>query len=127
MRRTPATSPTVYADHSTMENEAFLQQRDSSESAREDDSVVGPAASFDFKEDVKFFASLFTLKFLVQFVSGVLELPLLRLVERTICRNQLGIMGGDEARCKVPAVQDKLALVMGLKFGFEALPCKSWS
>lgn len=92
----------------------------------EDASRVHPA--FDVRSHIPFFVSIFILKFLAQFTNGVLELPLLRLVERTICANHYKygaamIANLGESACKTKEIQDKLAQVMGLRTTFDSLPC----
>ncbi|RDW58289.1 hypothetical protein BP5796_12219 [Coleophoma crateriformis] len=71
------------------------------------------------------FWCIFGLKFLVQINTTSLELPLLRLVEHTVCKAYLGtnLDEIDEDICKVPAVQDKVARIMGYKSTFDSLPC----
>lgn len=69
-------------------------------------------------------ALLMVLRTLYQFM---VELPYVRLYELVICRatdmSALSLQHRlDEAACKVPAIQNRLASVMGLKMTFDALP-----
>lgn len=72
------------------------------------------------------YCCIFILKLCVQFSSALLELPLVRLIERAVCRSYLDINADeiDERPCKVPSVQDKVAFILGYKSTFDALPCK---
>jgi hypothetical protein len=102
-----------------METEAFLSEE--RQSSDEDSPVV---LTPRIKHVYRFYSCIFALEFGNQFLRGLLELPLVRLLELSICRNA-GIVatGSSEEACKVPSVQDKLALVIGLKSAFDALPC----
>ena len=79
---------------------------------------------YEVSHRVRLYICLFVLKFLTQFIQGLLELPLLRLVEYAVCRSystrSTGMVG--EETCKTPAVQDELAFIMGYKWAFDAIP-----
>jgi hypothetical protein len=109
-----------------METEPLLH--DDSDVSTENDVVADGQQPdhLDISQNAVFFGCIFALKFLVQFTTGILELPLLRLVERAICRRVLGYINvaDEEAACKVASVQDKLALIMGFKWAFDSLPCE---
>lgn len=76
---------------------------------------------------------VFTLQFLASFAKHIIEVPFIALIESTICvkyyRDQsndhlFAAREVDERFCKVPPVQDKLSIVTGWKFAFDALPGK---
>lgn len=76
---------------------------------------------------------VFTLQFLASFAKHVIEVPFIALIERTICVKYYRDQGNDhvfaihevvEKLCKVAPVQDKLSIVTGWKFAFDALPGK---
>jgi hypothetical protein len=69
-------------------------------------------------------ATLMTCRTLYQFMA---ELPLVRLFERAICQAHYSPLPSpdhkvEESQCKVAAIQDRLAFVMGLKITFDAIP-----
>ena len=74
--------------------------------------------------------AVFFLAFLSNFSYYCSELPLLRLIERTICEAYYADEGAqdvvateiDESLCKIPRIQNKLALFMGYKTAFDAIP-----
>ena len=69
---------------------------------------------------------------LVSFATLLLEVPLIRLFETAICNRHYLLRGNaiiafvnddvDESACKIPAVQDLLANVVGWKISFDAIP-----
>ena len=73
---------------------------------------------------------VFLLAFLSNFSYYCAELPLLRLVERVICAAyyENGVRGRavateiEETMCKIPKIQNDLALFMGYKTAFDAIP-----
>jgi hypothetical protein len=73
---------------------------------------------------------LFALVFVTNFSVYLIEIPLIRLLERSICLQHLTSSPTDlktptdidEEQCKVPVIQDKLAFVLGLRVAFDALP-----
>lgn len=74
---------------------------------------------------------VFTLQFLASFAKHIIEVPFIALVESTICmkyyrdqgNGQLSAGNGVvEKLCKVAPIQDKLSMVTGWKFAFDALP-----
>lgn len=109
----------------SMENEPFLQDhRRASQSSQQDD-VDNSLTAFNTAQHPRFFICIFALKFCVQFTAGLLELPIIRLIERAVCRDYVDDVAANagEAACKIPVVQDKLAFVMGYKWAFDSLPC----
>ena len=74
--------------------------------------------------------SIFLLAFLSNFSYYCSELPLLRLVERTICEayyanedaSRIVVTQIEEKLCKIPKIQNDLALFMGYKTAFDAIP-----
>lgn len=71
---------------------------------------------------------LMTCRAFYQFIA---EIPFVRLFERVICRSHLDSLLTpereiDEELCKAPAVQDRLALVMGMKMMFDGIPGAAW-
>jgi hypothetical protein len=93
--------------------------------AREDDDVIESEYNKALATQVFWFC--LAMMFLPRLAITALELPLLRLVERTICKAYLGtdIGGIDEQACKIPVVQDKVAKIMGYRTTFDALPCRA--
>ncbi|EJT80754.1 hypothetical protein GGTG_00748 [Gaeumannomyces tritici R3-111a-1] len=68
-------------------------------------------------------AGQFALYILFNFVTLLLEVPIVRLLEHAICYRRLGGDGAvDERNCKIPAVQDSLASITGWKMFFDAVP-----
>lgn len=112
-----------------MEHDPFLAEDDSSSHSRHVSPVLGSsddARPFVFTQHYRFLGYVLALKFCIQFTSGLIELPLVRLVEHAACRDYLGNAtdDGGETACKVPIIQDKLATVLGYKWAFDSLPCK---
>ena len=113
-----------------MEHEPFLpDERHSSQPSRQpsqEHEASDESRLFEFTRHPRFFGCLFALKFFIQFTTGLIELPLVRLVERAACRDHVGSARGshDEIACKIPPVQNKLALILGYKWAFDSLPCK---
>ncbi|ORX98666.1 major facilitator superfamily domain-containing protein [Clohesyomyces aquaticus] len=80
----------------------------------------------------RYFISVFALKFTTQFVTALLELPMVRLFEAAACREHYQdraipwasrtTSGGGEMQCKIPPIQNKVALLIGLKVTFDAIP-----
>lgn len=109
-----------------MEHEAFLgrEGRASDVSTTRDDDDA-PEAELDHTLSTRVFWYCLALMFLLRLTITAVELPLLRLVEQVICKAYLGtdIDGIDEKACKIPAVQDKVAKIMGYRSTFDALPC----
>jgi hypothetical protein len=74
--------------------------------------------------------SIFLLAFLSNFSYYCSELPLLRLVERTICEvyyanedaSRVVVTEIEEKMCKIPKIQNDLARFMGYKTAFDATP-----
>ena len=69
---------------------------------------------------------VFTLQFLISFAKHVVEVPIVRLFETAICDRYYSThpdadSGRDGPRsCKLPPIQDQLALITGFRFGFDA-------
>ena len=72
----------------------------------------------------------FALQFCTYFAKHVIEVPTIKLFEQAICNRYYTyesthpspIQDVDEGRCKIPAIQNELAALTGLKFTFDALP-----
>ena len=60
----------------------------------------------------------------------MVEVPTIKLFEQAICNRYYAeqsihppaTLDVDEDLCKIPAIQDELAILTGLKFTFDALP-----
>lgn len=109
-----------------MEAEPFLQDHRQASPASPHTEAVNHSAPFNANQRARFFGCIFAFKFCIQFANGLLELPMIRLIERAICRSSLGRPAVDngEAACKAPIVQDKLALMLGYKWALDTLPCR---
>lgn len=88
------------------------------------------------REETPILLCVFTLQFLASFAKHIIEVPFIALVESTICAKYYRHQGNDhlfaahevaERLCKVAPVQDKLSIVTGWKFAFDALPGKQLS
>ena len=72
----------------------------------------------------------FCLQFCTYFAKHMVEVPTIKLFEQAICNryyaeqsiSRLATLDIDEGLCKIPAIQDELAILTGLKFSFDALP-----
>ena len=72
----------------------------------------------------------FALQFCTYFAKHSIEVPTIKLFEQAICNryyseeaiHRQATPDIDERLCKVPAIQDELATLTGLKFTFDALP-----
>lgn len=82
------------------------------------------SAYFELKSKRRYYLCVFTLKFVIQFVAALLELPLVQLLEVKVCREHNGYLNQapQKSNCKVPNVQNKVALLLGLKVTFDAIP-----
>lgn len=86
------------------------------------------------RDETPILLCVFTLQFLASFAKHIIEVPFIALIENTICvkyyRDDQGIdqlFAGHEVveqLCKVAPIQDKLSIVTGWKFAFDALPGK---
>lgn len=86
-------------------------------------TVIGWVAQY------RVYVCIFLLKFCMTFYIYIFELPLVRLVERAICQTYYKSLPSnpdwqdvDEAMCKLPVIQDKLAYIMGFRLTFNAIP-----
>lgn len=73
----------------------------------------------------------FSLQFCTYFAKHIVEVPMIKLFEQAICNRYyndhqdvhgLFSKASDERLCKIPAIQNELAGLVGLKFTFDALP-----
>ena len=72
----------------------------------------------------------FALQFCTYFAKHMVEVPTIKLFEQAICNRYYSdqsihlrtAQDIDEGLCKVPAIQNELATLTGLKFTFDALP-----
>lgn len=85
------------------------------------------------REETPILLCVFTLQFLASFAKHIIEVPFIALIESTICAKYYRDQGSDhlfaapevdERLCKLPPIQDKLSIVTGWKFAFDALPGK---
>ena len=65
---------------------------------------------------------VFCLQFLFNFSRYIVEVPLIRLFEIAICNRYFDVKAIEEKACKVPRIQDDLAIVVGWRFFFDAIP-----
>ena len=63
-----------------------------------------------------------TIHFCIAFTDIITTAPLIRLFEESLCKVFYGVMGIDEGKCKVKAIQRELAGVRGVKGGLDMLP-----
>lgn len=70
----------------------------------------------------------FCLQFFFYLAKHMVEVPTIKLVEQAICNRYYAQQESPshtdvrERYCKIPAIQDELAAITGLKFTFDALP-----
>lgn len=85
------------------------------------------------REETPILLCVFALQLLASFAKHVIEVPFIALIENTICVKYYRDQGNDhvfaaqevaERLCKVAPIQDKLSIVTGWKFAFDALPGK---
>jgi hypothetical protein len=69
---------------------------------------------------------IIALEFCIKFSATLLELPMIRLVESIVCQRVVDTSIDDinEEACKIAAVQNKVAFILGYKTTLDALPCK---
>ena len=132
-------SLTMVSDASDGEREPLL--RPSSRHSIDDGVQIPPspwrwATNYkNFLLDNPILICTFLLQFLTYFAKHMVEVPMIKLFERAICNryyaphsnkifeNVVSNLGNiDESYCKIPAVQDEVAGLFGLKFTFDALP-----
>lgn len=73
---------------------------------------------------------LLALSLLIFFVTSLLEVPQIRLMERAVCKSYYELTSDDmiwphdvdEALCKVTPIQSELALLTGWKLSFDSFP-----
>ncbi|CAF9907139.1 MAG: hypothetical protein HETSPECPRED_007049 [Heterodermia speciosa] len=65
---------------------------------------------------------IFCLHFLINFSRYIVEVPLIRLFEIAICDRYFHAEAIDEKSCKLARIQNDLAIVVGWRFCFDALP-----
>ena len=85
----------------------------------------------DFLREDPVIVCVFCLQFCNYFSKHIIEVPIIKLFEQAICdRYYAASRGGlyaatqpvKEGLCKIPAVQNELADLVGWKFTFDALP-----
>lgn len=87
------------------------------------DALALPLPTHDHPpKKTRIIVCVFCLQFLVTFSRYVVEIPLLRLFEIAICDRYFQDEAIDEISCKIPRVQNDLAIVVGWRFFFDALP-----
>lgn len=93
--------------------------------------VGGSIAVKDFLFNNPILICTFCLQFCFYFAKHMVEVPSIKLFEQAICNRyynrheELTLSSGqpvDEHLCKIPAIQNELANLVGLKFTFDALP-----
>ena len=107
-----------------MEQERLLEDESaSSHELEEDRANKRPVESRSLRS---FFFCIFAFAFCIEFGVNLLELPMIRLVELMVCRRYIDSdpTDIDEETCKIPMVQNKVALVIGYKITLDALPCE---
>lgn len=65
---------------------------------------------------------VFCLQFLINFSKNVVEVPLIRLFEIAICNRYFQTDAIAENLCKAPRIQNDLAIIVGWRSFFDALP-----
>lgn len=112
-------------DGSCSENET------SSRSYVQTDTTSGPSVvNYLVAPEFCTIRCIFLLAFFSNFSYYCSELPLLRIVERAICEVYYDTKNSgyalvteiDEKMCKIPKIQNDLALFMGYKTAFDAIP-----
>lgn len=105
---------------------------DSSDQPRSRHRVVEGAQflrNFLYEDPILF--CTFSLQFCTYFAKHIVEVPMIKLFEQAICTRYYNehrdlhslVSGASEERlCKIPAIQNELAGLVGLKFTFDALP-----
>lgn len=125
---------------STDERQPLLPQdgdiapsRPASESGVWQSFTDGAAALKDFLYENPILICTFCLQFCNYFSKHVVEVPIIKLFEQAICDRHYAVHSDvrsaaagsiDEQMCKIPAVQNELAGLVGWKFTFDALPGK---
>ena len=75
-----------------------------------------------FQNKTRIISCVFCLHFLINFSRYIVEVPLIRLFEIAICDRYFHAEAIDEKSCKLPRIQNDLAIVVGWRFCFDALP-----
>ena len=116
------------------EHQPLLQNQASSEHANLKKSPRPFSASSLRRSILKnpILLGTFCLQFLNYVAKHMIEVPIIELFEQAICDrhyaspkhlNKLSVRADvPESDCKIPAIQNELALLNGLKFTFDALP-----
>ena len=109
------------------ENEPLLRpplQSDTKSSRRcWPDALALPIPTQDHPPNkTRIIVCVFCLQFLVNFSRYIVEVPLIRLFEIAICDRYFQAEVIDERSCKIPRIQNDLAIVVGWRFFFDALP-----
>ncbi len=87
---------------------------------------IGPLKAFLSSEAAITIICVFILQFLISFAKHVVEVPIVRLFENAICDRYYASHGDavsdpvNGRSCKLPPIQDQLAFITGLRFGFDA-------
>lgn len=106
-----------------MEQDPLLEDQNGSALVSEQERLhQHPVGSRSFRS---FFFFVLAFAFSIEFGADSLALPMIGLVELMACRRHID--GNpteiDEQACKVPVVQNEVALVIGCRVFFDALPC----
>ncbi|KAI0406629.1 major facilitator superfamily domain-containing protein [Xylaria palmicola] len=88
---------------------------------------ASPVAVSGRRRQTRLYACIYSLFFLDCFSGFLLDVPLLQLLERTICwrgveRHALLLPGGAPVLCRSPAVQREVAIITGFKGAFDSIP-----
>lgn len=109
------------------ETERLLAPADSTEPSGAKTSVLRKCLRFASR--YRFYICIVLIKLTHGFHVYLLELPLVRLVERAICQDYYkGLPLGpdwhhvDESLCKLPQIQIKVAYILGFRISFNAVP-----
>ena len=87
------------------------------------DALALPIPKHDHPPNkTRIISCVFCLQFLLNFSRYIVEVPLIRLFEIAICDRYFQAEAIDERLCKLPRIQNDLAIIVGWRFFFEALP-----
>ena len=86
------------------------------------DVLALPLSAHDPQNKTRIISCVFCLQFLINFSRYIVEVPLIRLFEIAICDRYFQAEAIDERSCKITPIQNDLAIVVGWRFFFDALP-----
>lgn len=96
-------------------------------------TCIGGAKPSDSTKARRITAAIFCLELLTVLAYDVLDLPLVRFLERAVCSRYYSVSSApriskiewDESQCKIPSVQNELAYLLGVRVAVNAVPCES--